>query len=125
MSDEGLVTSGDDGCGVASGVDVAVPDGQPHFDGGVPARRPDVDLSVRLPPWTVFWRWWLPKAGRIAGIQNRALAWMTFQLGLRPVAFFIKRQDRLDRVARPVGETGWHPRPDPIPTEPQRIRRPV
>lgn len=125
MSDEGLVTSGDASGGIASGVEVAVPDGAQHFEGGVPARRADPVDPRSLSSWTRFWAWWMPKAGRIAAVQNRALAWLTFHLGLRPVAFFIKRQDRLDRAVRPVGASGWHPRPDAIPTDPQRIRRPV
>ena len=78
-----------------------------------------------MPFYKRFWRWWLPKAGRIAGVQNRALAWLTYHLGLRPVAVFMRRQDRLDRAKKPVGETGWHVREDPIHVDPDRIRRPV
>ena len=107
------------------GVQVAEPTGVALFDGGVPARVPDPEPEGSLPPWVVFWRWWLPKSARIAGVQNRVLAWLTFHLGLRPVAFFLRRQDRLDRTTRPVGETGWHERTDPIHVDPDRIRRPV
>ncbi len=107
------------------GVHVAQPTGIVLAAGGTPARVPDPEPPGSVPVYKRFWRWWLPKAGRIAGVQNRALAWLTFHLGLRPVAFFMRRQDRLDRATRPVGETGWHVRTDPIHVDPARIRRPV
>ena len=106
------------------GVEVAVPTGVALFNGGVPARIPDPIVET-VPFYKRFWRWWLPKAGRIAGVQNRALSWLTFQLGLRPVGIFMRRKDELDRSPRPVGESGWNERTDPIHTEPDRIRRPV
>ncbi len=107
------------------GVEVVAPTGTPTVSGGVPARVPDPVPEGNVPFYKRFWRWWLPKAGRIAGVQNRALAWLTFHLGLRPVAVFIRRQDRLDRATKPVGATGWKEREDPIHTDPERIRRPV
>ncbi len=106
------------------GVQVAVPTGELRFDGGVPARIPD-PVAEYVPFYKRFWRWWLPKAGRIAGVQNRALSWLTFHLGLRPVGLIMRKKDELDRAPRPVGATGWHVRTDPIHTDPDRIRRPV
>ncbi|MCO4771555.1 MAG: hypothetical protein KDA24_16095 [Deltaproteobacteria bacterium] len=107
------------------GVEVAAPTGVAQPSGGVPARVPDPVPEGPVPFYTRFWRWWLPKAGVIAGKQNAVLAWLTYHLGLRPVAVFMRRQDRLDRVTKPVGETGWHEREDPIHVDPDRIRRPV
>ncbi len=107
------------------GVEVAQPRGVALVSGGVPARVPDPIPDGTVMPWTRFWRWWLPKAGVIAGKQNRALAWLTFHLGLRPVAVFMRKQDRLDRATKPVGETGWKEREDPIHVDPDRIQRPV
>lgn len=107
------------------GVQVAEPQGVALVSGGVPARIPDPVPEGPLPFYKRFWRWWLPKAGRIAGVQNRVLAWLTFHLGMRPVGLVMRRQDRLDRSTKPVGESGWIPREDPIHVDPDRIRRPV
>ena len=108
-----------------TGVRVAEPRGEVLVSGGVPARVPDPIPEGPVPFYKRFWRWWLPKAGRIAGVQNRALAWLTFHLGMRPVGLIIRRQDRLDRATKPVGDSGWIPREDPIHVDPERIRRPV
>jgi len=108
-----------------AGVEVAAPTGVVMVSGGVPARAPDPVPEGYVPFYKRFWRWWIPKSGRIAATQNKALAWLTFHLGLRPVALFIRRQDRLDRADTPVGETGWKVREDPIHVDPDRIRRPV
>ena len=107
------------------GVVVSPPQGVVLFNGGVPARVPDPPVNEHVPFYKRFWRWWLPKAGRIAGVQNRGLSWLTFQLGLRPVGLVMRRRDTLDRTPRAVGATGWNVRTDPIHTDPDRIRRPV
>ena len=60
----------------------------------------------------------------IARKQNAALSWLAFYLGMSSVGFYIRRQDRLDRAVRPVGETGWNPREDPIHTDRRRVKRP-
>lgn len=118
-------TGEDEQAPVVRGVEVAEPTGVALFNGGVPARIPDPPVNEKVPFYKRFWRWWLPKAGRIAGVQNRALSWLTYQLGLRPVGIFMRKKDELDRAPRPVGDTGWSVREDPIHTDPQRIRRPV
>ena len=94
--------------------------------GGVPARQPEPHELPEVGKVKRAWRWWLTKAAKIATVQNRVFAWMTFYLGLWPVAlwFKIRRQDRLDRNPRPIGASGWNKRTDPIHTEIDRVRRP-
>ncbi len=95
------------------------------YSGGVPARIPDPPPDVEVGKVKTVWRWWLGKSAIIARKQNKVFAWLAFYLGLSTVGFFIRRQDRLDRAAKPVGETGWNERTEPIHTDPRRVRRPV
>ena len=94
--------------------------------GGVPARIPDPEPGP--PPNKVkrAWRWWLGKAAIIGAKQNKVFAWLAFYAGLSPVAWWMRfrKQDRLDRATRPVGDSGWNRREDPIHTDPRRARRP-
>ncbi|MEE2828277.1 MAG: hypothetical protein VX498_03735 [Myxococcota bacterium] len=92
--------------------------------GGVPARIPDPPDLGPPPGWKRAWQWWLGKSTIIAAKQNRIFSWLAFYCGLSTVGFWIRRQDRLDRVVRPVGESGWHQRDEPIPTDPRRVKRP-
>jgi hypothetical protein len=91
--------------------------------GGVPARRPDPP-----PPETnkvkQAWAWWLTKAVKIGAKQNRVFAWLAYFIGMAPVGFWIRRQDRLDRAQRSASPTAWHPREGPISVDPMRIKRP-
>jgi hypothetical protein len=95
------------------------------LSGGVPARVPDPPDPNEVGKIKRAWRWWLGKAAIIGAKQNRVFAWLAFYLGLSGVGFFIRRQDRLDRATKPVGETGWKVRTEPIHTDPDRVRRPV
>jgi len=99
----------------------------PDRSGGVPARIPDPDPTLK-PPGRIkrAWRWWLTKAVIIGGKQNKVFSWLAFYMGLTSVAWWMRfrKQDRLDRTPRPVGETGWNERTEPIHTDPRRVRRP-
>jgi hypothetical protein len=99
----------------------------PSLCGGVPARVPDPPQLPDPPFYKRWWTWWLGKSVIIAGKQNRILSWMAFYVGLGPVALWLRwtGQDRIDRVVRPIGESGWNTREQPIATDPDRIRRPV
>ncbi|HCP47724.1 MAG TPA: hypothetical protein DIU15_16905, partial [Deltaproteobacteria bacterium] len=92
-----------------------------------PARVPDPPVLPDPPLYKRWWRWWLTKAVVIGAKQNRVFAWMAFYVGLGPVAWMMRKKnmDRLDRATRPVGETGWRVREQPIHVDPDRIRRPV
>lgn len=94
--------------------------------GGVPARRPDPPAEPPPPAWKRAWRWWLGKSKIIAHKQNRGLAFLTFWIGLGPVAWWFRRtgQDPLDRALRPAAPTAFRPRIEPQHVDPQRIRRP-
>ena len=94
--------------------------------GGVPARVPDPGPPEVVPKWKAAWRWWLGKSAIIVRKQNRVIAWLAYWIGVGPVAWVmrLRGEDRLDRKTRPVGATGWHKRDEPIPIDPQRIRRP-
>ena len=99
---------------------------QPPLSGRVPARRPDPPEEGPVPFYKRLWRWWLPRSGRIAAVQNRLLSTLAFWVGLTPVALWMRwtKQDRLDRTTRPVGASGWNAPEGPIHTDPDRIRRP-
>jgi len=99
----------------------------PLLSGGVPARVPDPPVLPDPSFWKRWWHWWLGKSVIIAGKQNRGLSWMAFYVGLGPVALWLRwtGQDRLDRVVREVGESGWNQREKPIEVDPDRVRRPV
>jgi len=97
------------------------------LSGGVPARVPDPPVLPEPPLYKRWWRWWLTKAVVIGAKQNRIFSWMAFYVGLGPVAWVMRKQgqDRLDRATRPVGDSGWNTREQPIHVDPDRIRRPV
>tara|TARA_Y100001968_G_scaffold50768_1_gene41578 strand:- start:1013 stop:1342 length:330 start_codon:yes stop_codon:yes gene_type:complete len=99
----------------------------PLLSGGVEARVPDPPVLPEPPAWRRWWSWWLGKSVIIAGKQNRILCWMAFYCGIAPVALWLRwtGQDRIDRQVRPVGESGWNPREQPIAVDPDRVRRPV
>ncbi len=93
------------------------------LSGGVPARRPEPPP----PPSNKVkraWRWWLGKAAKIAVKQNRVFAWLAYYVGMGPVGLRLRREDRLDRSVKPVGDSAWHGRDGPIATDPMRIKRP-
>ncbi len=95
------------------------------YSGGVPARIPDPPPEPEKGRIKKAWAWWLTKAAVIAKKQNRVFAWLAFYMGLSGVGLFMRRKDKLDRDTKPVGETGWHVRTDPIHTDIDRVRRPV
>jgi hypothetical protein len=92
--------------------------------GGVPARQPTQDELPEVGKVKRAWRWWLGKAAIIGAKQNKVFAWLAFWLGLTPVGVFMRRGDRLDRTPRPIGDSEWKDRTDPIHTDPRRARRP-
>jgi hypothetical protein len=96
----------------------------PSPSGGVPARAPDLPEASARPRHKRLWAWWLTKAVKIAAKQNAVLSWLAYYLGMSTVGLWMRKQDRLDRAVRPVGDSAWHPREEPIHTEPRRVRRP-
>ena len=94
--------------------------------GGVPARVPDPEVLPEPGRVKKAWRWWLGKSVIIAAKQNRIFSWLAFYAGLTSVAWWMRfrKLDRLDRAVRPVGESGWRSREEPIHTDPRRVRRP-
>ena len=95
-----------------------------QLSGGVPARVPDPPVLPPPPRHKRLWTWWLGKSVIIARKQNRVFSWLAYFLGMSTVGWWMRRQDRLDRATRPVGESGWNERDEPMPTDPRRVRRP-
>ena len=96
----------------------------PATPGGVAARLPDPIPVSELPRHKRLWAWWLTKAVKIAYKQNAVLSWLAYYLGMSTVGVWMRKQDRLDRTPRPVGESAWHPREAPIQTDRRRARKP-
>ncbi len=106
--------------------EVEVEEAPLDVSGGVPARVPDPEVVPEPGRAKRAWRWWLGKSAIIAAKQNRIFSWLAFYAGLTSVAWWMRfrKQDRLDRTVRPVGESGWRQREEPIHTDPRRVRRP-
>ena len=100
-----------------SGPDTATP-------GGVAARLPTPTPTSELARHKRLWAWWLTKAVRIAFKQNAVLSWLAYYLGMSTVGFWMRKQDRLDRAPRSVGDSAWHTREAPIQTDRRRARKP-